>query len=81
MADAALTESGKALIGALKDKWLAKSETAQAAGADAGANPADPDFAQEVERLATAAGIQLTVTGDNNKTAVIQGSGNVVDIR
>ena len=99
VADAALSESGEALVSVLKDKWLDKSETAQAAVADAAANPADPenreavvtqlrkalksdpDFAEEVARLATAAGIQLTVTGGNNKTAVVQGSGNVVDIR
>jgi hypothetical protein len=99
VADAALTESGKALVGVLKEKWIGKSETAQAALADAAANPtdpdnreavvtqlrkalkSDPDFAQEVARLATAVGIQLTITGDNNKTAVVQGTGNIVDIR
>ncbi len=99
VADAALTESGKALVGVLKDRWLTKSETAQGAVADAAANPADPDnreavvtqlrkalksdpeFAEEVARLAAAAGIQFTITGDNNKTAVVQGSGNIVDIR
>jgi hypothetical protein len=99
VADAALTESGKALVSVLKDKWLAHSETAKTAVADAAENPtdpenreavvtqlrkalkSDPDFAQEVSRLATAAGVQLTITGDNNKTAVIQGSGNIVDIR
>jgi hypothetical protein len=42
---------------------------------------ADPEFAGEVARLVTAAGVQLSITGDGNKTAVVQGSGNVVDIR
>lgn len=41
----------------------------------------DPDFANEVARLVTAAGIQLNITGDSNKTAVVQGSGNIIDIR
>lgn len=99
VADSALTESCIALVNVLKDKWLAKSETAQASVADAAANPsdpdnreavvtqlrkalkADPDFAQEIARLAVAAGVQLTITGDKNKTAVVQGAGNVVDIR
>ena len=100
VADGALTESGKALVGVLKDKWLAKSETAQAAVAEAANAPDDPDnreavitqlrkalkadpaLAEEVERLASAAGLHLNITGDNNKTVVIQaGSGNIVDIR
>lgn len=86
-------------MGLLKDKWLAKSETATAAVSDAAANPndaenreavitqlrkalkSDADFAQEVERLANAAGVQINVTGDNAKIAVVQGSGNVIDIR
>ncbi len=98
VADSALTESGKALVTVLKDKWLAKSPTAQAALTDAAANPADPDnrdtvltqlrkalkadpdLAQELARLATAAGLQLTITGGHNKTAIVQGSGNTVDI-
>ena len=41
---------------------------------------ADPALAQELAHLATAAGIKLTITGDDNKTAIIQGSGNNVDI-
>ena len=98
VADSALTESGKALVTVLKDKWLAKNPTAQSALADAAANPsdpdnrdtvltqlrkalkADPDLAQEIARLATAAGLQLTITGDHNKTSIVQGDGNSVNI-
>jgi hypothetical protein len=98
VADSALTESGKALVTVLKDKWLAKNPTAQAALADAAANPSDPDnrdtvltqlrkalkadpaLAQEIAHLASAAGLQLTITGDHNKTAIVQGDGNSVNI-
>jgi hypothetical protein len=96
--EGALTESGKALVGVLKDRWLAKSDTARAAMADAAANPddvdnreavitqlrkalkSDPDFAQEVESLTSAPDLQLKIDGDNNKTAVVQGHGNVIEI-
>ncbi|BDC50917.1 hypothetical protein F183_A32330 [Bryobacterales bacterium F-183] len=96
VADSALSESGKALVGLLKDKWLGKSEAAKAvvAAADPAdsndrdailaqlkkALKADPEFAKEAEKLATNAGLQLSITGDNNKTAVVQGTGNTVSI-
>lgn len=97
-AEGASSESGKALVGLLKDKWLAKSDTARAAVADAAANPddadnreaveiqlrkalkADPEFAQKAARLASSAGIQIHVTGDNNKTVAVQGSHNTITI-
>lgn len=81
--DSALSESGKALVTVLKDKWLAKSPTAQAALADAADNPTEPDNRDTVLtqlRKALKAGLQLTITGDHNQTAIVQGDGNTVDI-
>lgn len=98
VADSVLSESGKALVGAFKDKWLAKSEAANVAVAELAEKPDDadnrdavlvqlrkalksnPEFAAEVGRLASAAGVQLSVVGDGNKVAVVQGSGNDVSI-
>ena len=98
VADSALSEAGKALVGVVKEKWLAKSEPAKKAVEDLAAHPedadnrddvlvqlkkalkADPEFAAEVSRLSVAAGVQLMVTGDNAKVAVVQGDGNGVSI-
>lgn len=41
---------------------------------------ADPAVAAELANLAQSAGLQLNITGDGNKTAIVQGQGNTVSI-
>jgi len=43
VADGVLTESGKALVAVVKDRWLAKNEAATAAVAEVAKDPADVD--------------------------------------
>ena len=97
--DGALTESGKALVAVVKEKWLAKNATASAAVEEVAKDPgdadnraallaflskalkADPEFAADVARLMPATPQQgLNQSGDNNKGAVVSGSGNTVSI-
>ena len=98
LADSVLSETGKSLIMALKNKWFSKSASAKEAVEDAAANPADPDshqallitlrkalksdptLAEDLARLLPNAGIQLTMLGDSNKTAIAQGDGNKFEI-
>lgn len=41
---------------------------------------ADPALKDELAALARSAGLQLTITGDNNKTAVVTGNNNTIQI-